>query len=152
MTSRSPRKLRRRRSRVLLRTDASCALAAGARSASRGSSGALGSALYHDRVGVTVPAVGRRAVNTPQFDWARNKMGVKAQPVAPIFQPEVPARAIYFGAFNPRRNIWVGFPTVKAILANRIAPGVGGGPVGIRSRARRSTSRAKSAHDQGASP
>jgi hypothetical protein len=38
----------------------------------------------------------------PQFDWARNKMGRKAQPVPPIFQPEVPARALYFGAFNPR--------------------------------------------------
>ena len=45
-------------------------------------------------------------------------------PVPPIFQPEVPARAIYFAAFHPRRQIWVGFPTVKAILANRIAPGL----------------------------
>ena len=42
----------------------------------------------------------------------------------PIYQPEVPARAIYFAAFHPRRQIWVGFPTVKAILANRIAPGL----------------------------
>ena len=42
----------------------------------------------------------------------------------PIFEPEVAARAIYFGAFNPRRQIWVGLPTVKAILANRIAPGL----------------------------
>ena len=64
------------------------------------------------------------AVNTPQFDWALNKTGVKAQPVPPIFEPEVAARAIVFGAFNPRRQIWVGFPTVKAILANRIAPGL----------------------------
>jgi hypothetical protein len=64
------------------------------------------------------------AVNTPQFDWARNKMGHKAQPVPPIYQPEVAARAIYFGAFHPRRQIWVGFPTVKAILANRVAPGL----------------------------
>jgi hypothetical protein len=51
-------------------------------------------------------------------------MGKKAMPVPPIFQPEVAARAIYFGAFHPRRQIWVGFPTVKAILANRIAPGL----------------------------
>jgi hypothetical protein len=47
-----------------------------------------------------------------------------AQPVPPIYQPEVAARAIYFGAFHPRRHIWVGLPTVKAILANRIAPGL----------------------------
>jgi hypothetical protein len=44
--------------------------------------------------------------------------------VPPIYQPEVLARAIYFGAFHPRRQIWVGFPTVIAILANRIAPGL----------------------------
>jgi hypothetical protein len=49
-------------------------------------------------------------------------MGRKAQPVPPIFQPEVAARAIYFGAFHPRRQIWVGFPTVKAILGNRVFP------------------------------
>jgi len=51
-------------------------------------------------------------------------MGRKAQPVPPIYQPEVAARAIVFGAFHPRRQIWVGFPTVKAILGNRVAPGL----------------------------
>jgi hypothetical protein len=51
-------------------------------------------------------------------------MGWKAQPVPPVFQPEVAARAITFGAFNPRRQIWVGIPTLKAILANRVAPGL----------------------------
>jgi len=64
------------------------------------------------------------AINTPQFDWALNKMGRKAKPVAPIFQPEVPARAIVFAATHHRRDIWLGIPTIKAILANRIAPGL----------------------------
>ena len=64
------------------------------------------------------------AVNTPQFEWALNKTGRKATPVPPIFQPEVPARAIYFAACHPRRQTWIGFPTVKAILANRLAPGL----------------------------
>ncbi len=96
----------------------------GAKFAIRGFLGALRSELYHDKIDITVTAVDLPAVNTPQFDWARDKMGRKAKPVSPIFQPEVPARAIYFGAFHPRRNIWVGFPTVKAILANRIAPGL----------------------------
>ncbi len=96
----------------------------GAKFAIRGFLGALRSELYHDRVKVTVTEVDLPAVNTPQFDWARNKMGRKAQPVPPIFQPEVAARAIYFGAFHPRRQIWVGFPTVKAILANRLFPGL----------------------------
>jgi short-subunit dehydrogenase len=96
----------------------------GAKFAIRGFLDALRSELYHDKINITITAVDLPAVNTPQFDWARNKMGHKAQPVPPIYQPEVPARAIYFGAFNPRRQIWVGFPTVKAILANRIAPGL----------------------------
>ena len=96
----------------------------GAKFAIRGFLDALRSELYHDKMNITLTEVDLPAVNTPQFDWARNKTGRKAQPVPPIFQPEVPARAIYFGAFNPRRQIWVGFPTVKAILANRIAPGL----------------------------
>ena len=64
------------------------------------------------------------AVNTPQFNWALNKMGKRPQPVPPIFQPEIPARAIYFAAFHPRRQTWIGFPTVKAVIGNRIAPGL----------------------------
>jgi len=96
----------------------------GAKFAIRGFLDSLRSELYHDKLNITLTAVDLPAVNTPQFDWSRNKMGYKAQPVPPIFQPEVPARAIYFGAFHPRRQIWVGFPTVKAILANRIAPGL----------------------------
>jgi short-subunit dehydrogenase len=94
----------------------------GAKFAIRGFLDALRSELLHDKIAITLTEVDLPAVNTPQFDWARNKMGFKAQPVPPVYQPEVPARAIYFGAFHPRRQIWVGFPTVKAILANRIAP------------------------------
>jgi len=95
----------------------------GAKFAIRGFTDSLRSELIHDKVNVTLTMVDLPAVNTPQFDWALNRMGKKAQPVPPIYQPEVPARAIYFGAFNPRRQIWVGFPTVVAVLANRIAPG-----------------------------
>ena len=95
----------------------------GAKFAIRGFTDSLRSELIHDKVNVTLTMVDLPAVNTPQFDWALNKMAKKAQPVPPIYQPEVPARAIYFGAFNPRRQIWVGFPTVVAVLANRIAPG-----------------------------
>jgi short-subunit dehydrogenase len=96
----------------------------GAKFAIRGFLDALRSELYHDKIKITLTEVDLPAINTPQFDWARNKTGHKAQPVPPIYQPEVAARAIYFGAFNPRRQIWVGFPSVKAIIANRIAPGL----------------------------
>jgi len=96
----------------------------GAKFAIRGFLDSLRSELIHDGVNVQLCMVDLPAVNTPQFDWALNKMGKKAQPVPPIFQPEVAARAIRFAAFHPRRQIWVGWPTVRAILANRIAPGL----------------------------
>ena len=96
----------------------------GAKYAVRGFTDALRSELLHDRVNVHLTMVHLPAVNTPQFDWALNKTGRRPQPVPPIFQPEVPARAIVFAAFHRRREVWVGMPTVKAIVANRIMPGV----------------------------
>jgi short-subunit dehydrogenase len=96
----------------------------GAKFAIRGFTDSLRSELIHDKLNISLSMVDLPAVNTPQFDWALNKMGKRAQPVPPIFQPEIPARAIYFAAFHPRRQTWIGFPTVKAILANRIAPGL----------------------------
>jgi NAD(P)-dependent dehydrogenase (short-subunit alcohol dehydrogenase family) len=96
----------------------------GAKAAIRGFTDSLRSEIIHDKLNVQLTMVDLPAVNTPQFDWALNKMGRKAKPVAPIFQPEVPARAIFFAATHNRRDVWVGWPTVKAILANRIAPGL----------------------------
>ena len=96
----------------------------GAKFAIRGFTDALRSEIIHDKLAVHLTMVDLPAVNTPQFDWALNKMGRRARPVAPIYQPEVPARAIFFAATHKRRQIWVGLPTVKAILANRIAPGL----------------------------
>ncbi|MDE1895876.1 MAG: SDR family oxidoreductase [Rhodospirillales bacterium] len=95
----------------------------GAKSAIRGFTDSLRSELIHDRSGIRLCMVHLPAVNTPQFNWALNKMGRRPQPVPPIYSPTVPARAIVFAAFHPRREIWVGFPTIKAILGNRIAPG-----------------------------
>ncbi len=96
----------------------------GAKFAVRGFTDSLRSELLHDRVNVHLTMVHLPAVNTPQFDWALNKMEKRPQPVPPIFQPEVPARAIVFAAFHHRREVWVGMPTVKTILANRVAPGL----------------------------
>ncbi len=96
----------------------------GGKFAIRGFVNSLRSEVLHDKLNIQISMVDLPAVNTPQFSWALNKMGKKAQPVPPIFQPEIPARAIYFAAFHPRRQTWIGWPTVKAILANRIAPGL----------------------------
>jgi len=94
----------------------------GAKFAIRGFTDALRSELLHDGLDIHLTMVDLPAINTPQFDWAMNLTGRRARPVAPVFQPEVAARAIYFAATHRRRQVWVGWSTVKAILANRLAP------------------------------
>jgi NAD(P)-dependent dehydrogenase (short-subunit alcohol dehydrogenase family) len=80
--------------------------------------------LLHDNSNVKVTMVQMPALNTPQFGWVKSRLPRKAQPVPPIFQPEVAAEAIYFAAHNPRREFCIGLPTVKAIVADKIAPGL----------------------------
>ncbi|WP_338662327.1 SDR family oxidoreductase [Pararoseomonas sp. SCSIO 73927] len=96
----------------------------GAKFATRGFIDSLRSELIHDGSKVHVTTVDLPACNTPQFDWSMNKMGRKAQPVEPIYQPEVAARAILYAAMHRRRQVWVGLPTVATIVADRIAPGL----------------------------
>src|SRR5689334_7761408 len=84
----------------------------------------LRSELIHDRSGVRVTAVHLPAVNTPQFDWVRSRLPHRAQPVPPIFEPEVPARAILQAARHPRRELFVGASTLLAVYGQRIAPNV----------------------------
>lgn len=79
--------------------------------------------LLHDRSGVEVTMVQLPALNTPQFDWVRSRLPRRAQPVPPIYQPEVAARAIVWASRHPRRELKVGWPTLKAIYGNRLAPG-----------------------------
>jgi hypothetical protein len=76
----------------------------------------------HEGSNVRVTMVQLPALNTPQFTWARSRMPREPQPVPPIFQPEVAAEAIVWAAQNPRRELMVGWPTVKAILGNAVAP------------------------------
>ncbi|MGH6847982.1 MAG: SDR family oxidoreductase [Methylocella sp.] len=95
----------------------------GAKFAIRGFTDSLRSELLHDRIDIHITMVQMPALNTPQFDWGRNKLRKRPQPVPPIFQHEVAAEAIVFAAYARRREVWVAGPTVKAILANKIAPG-----------------------------
>lgn len=80
--------------------------------------------LIHDQSKIRLTMVQMPALNTPQFGWVKSRLKNKAQPVPPIFQPEVGARAIYWAAHRHRREVWVGAPTVEAIVANKIAPGL----------------------------
>ncbi|CAL1241881.1 SDR family oxidoreductase [Candidatus Methylocalor cossyra] len=96
----------------------------GAKFAIRGFTDALRSELIHERSPIQVTMVQLAAFNTPQFDWARTHIPRNPQPVPPIFQPEVAARAIVWAAHHRRRELWVGWPAVQAILANRLMPGL----------------------------
>src|SRR5216117_2988589 len=80
--------------------------------------------LLHDKSHVHLTMVQLPALNTPQFGWVKSRLPRKAQPVPPIFQPEVAADAIYFAAHNPRREFYVGAPSVAVIMANRFVPGL----------------------------
>jgi short-subunit dehydrogenase len=82
----------------------------------------LRSELIHDRSDVQLTMVQMPALNTPQFGWVRSRLPRKAQPVPPIFQPEVAAEAIYWAAHHGRNELWVGLSAVKAIVGNRIVP------------------------------
>jgi short-subunit dehydrogenase len=95
----------------------------GAKFALRGFTEALRSELIHDRSNVHLTMVHLPAINTPQFDWARNKTGQRAQAPGP-YQPEVAADAIYYAATHRRRDVFVGSSTPPSIFAARLAPGL----------------------------
>ncbi len=94
-----------------------------AKHAVHGFTESLRSELIHDRSNVHVTEVQMPALNTPQFAWSRAKLPNKPMPVPPIFQPEVAAEAIVFAAEHRRREILVGWPVVKAIAGEKLAPG-----------------------------
>jgi hypothetical protein len=80
--------------------------------------------LIHDKSRVHVTMVQMPALNTTQFGWVKSRLKHKAQPVPPIFQPEVGARAVYWAAHHKRRELYVGMSTLEAIVGNKIAPGM----------------------------
>jgi hypothetical protein len=80
--------------------------------------------LLHDRSKVRVTMVQLPALNTPHFGVVRTRLPRQPQPVPPIFQPDLAARAIVWAAEHRRRELWVGGSTVKAVVANRFVPGL----------------------------
>jgi hypothetical protein len=95
-----------------------------AKHAVQGFTESLRSELIHDGSHVRVTIVQLPAVNTPQFSWIKSRMPRHPQPVPPIYQPEVIADAIVWAAHHDRRELSVGFPTVKAILGEKFVPGL----------------------------
>jgi len=90
----------------------------------RGFTDSLRSELIHENSRIAVCMVQLPAVNTPQFEVVRNRLGGHPQPVPPIYQPEVIAREVIRCISKPRREVWIGWSTVKAIVAQRVIPGL----------------------------
>lgn len=95
-----------------------------AKHAANGFTESLRCELIHDGSRVRVTEVQMPALNTPQFRWVKSRLPRKAQPVPPIFQPEVAAEAIYWAAHHRRRELLVGWSTVQAVWGNKFAPGL----------------------------
>jgi NAD(P)-dependent dehydrogenase (short-subunit alcohol dehydrogenase family) len=96
----------------------------GAKHGIRGFTDSIRSELIHDQSRVHLTMVQLPAMNTPQFGWVRSKLARRAQPVEPIFQPEVAAEAIVWAARHRRRELYVGRSTLKAMWGNKFIPGL----------------------------
>jgi NAD(P)-dependent dehydrogenase (short-subunit alcohol dehydrogenase family) len=97
----------------------------GAKHAIQGFHESLRCELLHDKSQVRVTMVQMPGVNSPQFDWVLSRLPRRAQPVPPIYQPEITAKAIAYAADHPRRReYWVGGSTAGTLLANKFAPGI----------------------------
>jgi NAD(P)-dependent dehydrogenase (short-subunit alcohol dehydrogenase family) len=93
----------------------------GAKHGLQGFYDSLRTELMHDRSGIKTCMVQLPAMNTTQFGWVLNKLPYKPRPMGKVYQPEVAARAIVYAAAHNRREIYVGYPTFKAIYGNKIA-------------------------------
>jgi short-subunit dehydrogenase len=96
----------------------------GAKHGIRGFTDSLRCELRHDRSQVHITMVQMPALNTPQFSWVKSRLPHKAQPVPPIFQPEVGADAVVWAAHHRRRELYVGISTVEAMWGNKFIAGL----------------------------
>ncbi|MFG6504076.1 SDR family oxidoreductase [Microbacterium sp. P05] len=93
----------------------------GAKHAIHGFTDSIVGELTHNGSAVAVSIVDMPALNTVQFNWVKSEFDEHPQPVPPIYQPEVGARAIADVADRPRRRTWVGESTVGLVLGTRFA-------------------------------
>jgi short-subunit dehydrogenase len=94
----------------------------GSKFAIRGFTDSIRTELLHNKSKVRITMVQLPGVNTTQFNWCRSKLPDHPMPVPPIYQPEIPAEAVYWAAHHHRRELWVGYSAVQAIVGNMLAP------------------------------
>ncbi|MEA2572920.1 MAG: hypothetical protein QOH93_218 [Chloroflexia bacterium] len=97
----------------------------GAKHAIQGFTESVRTELIHDKSNVKITMVQMPALNTPQFGWVKSRLPRKAQPVPPIYQPEVAAKAIYWAAHHDRRQLYLGLSTIIVIWGDKVASGIG---------------------------
>jgi NAD(P)-dependent dehydrogenase (short-subunit alcohol dehydrogenase family) len=96
----------------------------GAKHAIQGFTESVRCELLHEHSGVRITMVQMPALNTPQFSWVLSRLPRHPQPVPPIYQPEVAARAVFWAAEHDRREWWVGASTAATLIANAVVRGV----------------------------
>jgi NAD(P)-dependent dehydrogenase (short-subunit alcohol dehydrogenase family) len=125
------RHMRRRNSGVILQIGSALAYRSiplqsaycASKAATRGFTDSLRSELIRERSNVAITMLHLPAVNTPQFEVVRSRLPDHPQPVPPIYQPEVIARAAVEAVLRPRREMWIGWSTAMAIIGQRFVPG-----------------------------
>lgn len=80
--------------------------------------------LLHDKSNVKVSMIQLPAMNTTQFQFVKSRLPYKPRPMGTIYEPEVAANVIEYASRHGRREYYVGWPTWKAIIGNKIAPGI----------------------------
>lgn len=93
----------------------------GAKHGIQGFYDSLRTELMHDKSNIKTSMVQLPAMNTTQFGWVLSRLPNKPRPMGRVYDPEVAARAILYAAAHNRREIYVGYPTFKAIYGNKIA-------------------------------
>lgn len=96
----------------------------GAKHAIRGFSDSLRAELLHEKIPINISMIQLPAFNAPQFSWGRTHIPSNPQPLPPIHDPALAAQAVVWTAQNPQREVWVGWPTWKAILGHKLFPGL----------------------------
>jgi NAD(P)-dependent dehydrogenase (short-subunit alcohol dehydrogenase family) len=81
--------------------------------------------LQKHRYDVAVSLVLPGAVNTPQFDRDRQKLGKQPQPVPPIYEPEPYAKAVLRCAEKPIRELPVSWGAQKLLWGQKLSPRAG---------------------------
>ncbi|HEY0459664.1 MAG TPA: SDR family oxidoreductase [Pyrinomonadaceae bacterium] len=80
--------------------------------------------LLNEGAAISVTNIRPASINTPLFNNARSKMGVKGKGAPPIYSPQIVADAIVQAAQKPFRDLIVGGSGKMMISGQKYAPGL----------------------------